>query len=546
MLGQYEKKEISLEKLVINPNNARFYDQETKSKDEVLGINSIINLRKDHVINLCRDISQNGLLPTELPIVMALEDNEGYFMVYDGNRRLTSLKLITTYKNKWDKFNLTENDKEQLNQLSSDITEIECIVSNDLAYVNKKLAQIHSDGDPGTKQINWSPQAKSKHNKDAYGEISTDLAFAYLLEYLTRDKNDSHSAKVIKTINEGQWNAKMKRFLNRKEIMLLLGVEFDSDNKIISYFSENILDKIITSFFMLVDEKPASEIAQKVSLQDDFVYSYIFDKNIAEYALSNTKIIFDPYINELAHSKELVERAKYKANYDTFISKMTVSDTDRVTNNAASKSEGISPQRNISTTETSGEKEKSISVNQVKNISTNVNIKSQKPKTRSPKKNKFCRNLKYAYVNTDDNENIPLINICEEIIRFSKGSGGSYPYKKYPIAATVLLRSLVEQSLKYLLRNAMPQSYGRISRNGNDPLLSKLINTINPKEKDLFKDEKVRREYNALFTKDGFKDALDLSVHHSRRDPTIIEMNAENFLIVANYILNTDLKHIEN
>ena len=58
------------------------------------------NPRKE-MINLAKDIVRDGLNPFEMPIV-CFDSEIGKYIVYDGNRRITCLKLMTQYKGNLD------------------------------------------------------------------------------------------------------------------------------------------------------------------------------------------------------------------------------------------------------------------------------------------------------------------------------------------------------------------------------------------------------------------------------------------------------------
>ena len=291
------KKKISLDKLIVNSQNARFYNEENYIQNDIIGINSIINLNQDYVYNLCKNIAENGFRDIELPIVSPMKDNTGhytgYYLVRDGNRRITSLKLLTIYKNDLDKFELSPSIKYKISNLSYSISMIDCSVSENEEYINKILENIHSGGEPGTNKINWSPQAKAQHNKNVHGIYDKQLSFTNLLNKLIDIPNTDNEKNILSIIKDGKWYSKMSRFLRRQDLALLLGLYFDENNHILCYFKENFLKNLLLEFFMQVNNAASSDIAQTKESQNKFICKFILDYNIPE------KIINNNYFNDI-------------------------------------------------------------------------------------------------------------------------------------------------------------------------------------------------------------------------------------------------------
>lgn len=157
--------------------------------------------------------------------------------------------------------------------------------------------------------------------------------------------------------------------------------------------------------------------------------------------------------------------------------------------------------------------------------------------------------LKITTVDVTKPENRPLLLVTEEIRAFSCGTR-TVAYKKYPIAATILFRSLVEQCFKYLLRETYPKLYASLqARSNGDPTLRILVDTINQQKNSIFPAKSTtKRFYTALCdgrNKDSFQDFFNLAAHHSRYDLHALNTNAANFLPIAEFILNTPLTNKE-
>lgn len=89
-----EKKDISIAKLNVDVENFRIGEFNTSRE----AYKAMIKEEGDDLINLAEDIVERGLSPTERFIVMPDSDESGSFIVLEGNRRLTILKILETPK----------------------------------------------------------------------------------------------------------------------------------------------------------------------------------------------------------------------------------------------------------------------------------------------------------------------------------------------------------------------------------------------------------------------------------------------------------------
>ena len=93
MTPKHEVKLIPINLLVVNPKNPRFNPVESEPE----AILKIVKDQADKLINLASDIINEGLNPSDLPIVTPLieEGGEGdRFLTQEGNRRVATLKLL--------------------------------------------------------------------------------------------------------------------------------------------------------------------------------------------------------------------------------------------------------------------------------------------------------------------------------------------------------------------------------------------------------------------------------------------------------------------
>lgn len=524
--------EVNINDVYVNPDNARFYEDSNVNNDEISAINKIIKLSHENVISMCEDIAQNGLLPTNNFILSHKTDEPGKYIVEEGNRRITSLKLITIYKDQLDKFDLKASEKAKIKNLSSDIYTIKALISTNEEHTNKLLYQIHSPR-AGAGQILWRPQAKDKHIMKTTQTISRELAFSLLLENLSTIELP---LDINRTIKEGKWSSKLNRLLRKSDYTRLIGFEFDENNIIHFFYDLKTLEPVLVDFFKEVSTKKATEIAQSTVAQKNFIKNFVKKHKLNELEPLANSINFSPYTKEYSTIFEPINKKELKKLYQSFLSD---NDTDDKPNNKRSENTSIKvKEKDISSTYSNNN-----SVNTTpqpkpateSKPATNINEKPKRINTKIPV---FFENLKTTAVDASNPQNIPLLKITEEIVKFSK-NGRKHPFEEYPIAATILFRAFVEQCLKYLIRNIDSQDYNKVFKYG-DPALKKLVDTIqNNKKKYFYNNTQLTREFNALFGNDQLEDFLNLAAHHGRYDSESLKQKSQNFYNIASYILNT-------
>lgn len=146
-------KLISLEKLLVNRSN----DRHGELENETTAIAWLFTNHRSQMKKLARDIVDAGLL-YEPPLVYPDGLN---FIVYDGNRRTTCLKLLTSPKRAPDA---------DLQKFFTDLrgqwrgtfpTRITCRVESDRDEIDEILFRRHTGSQGGVGQSNWDDRMKT-------------------------------------------------------------------------------------------------------------------------------------------------------------------------------------------------------------------------------------------------------------------------------------------------------------------------------------------------------------------------------------------------
>lgn len=148
-------KTIAVNLLRINSSNDRHGEVSTEAEAMLLLLKTLPNQMRE----LAKDIAQTGQL-FMFPLVRP--ESKGHFTVFDGNRRLTCLKLLHNPElaptEEWKAFFKEAANAETSAQLPR---EVMCLVSEDQDWIDDYLFRIHTGSQNGVGQIRWGNPAKS-------------------------------------------------------------------------------------------------------------------------------------------------------------------------------------------------------------------------------------------------------------------------------------------------------------------------------------------------------------------------------------------------
>jgi len=182
------------------------------------------------ISKLAEDISLKGLNPNELPVIIPGPDDDNKYLVMDGNRRITSIKLMTQYKDRLEELGLSPASRRFFQNLQCDIKVVTCVLfEKEDRRVNDLLEKLHTSK-PGISQKKWDPQAQDRH-QFKNGGITKRLAIIEMLR-----SSDYTSSEARNALNQGGWTSKLKRFAEYEASFF--GIGFDKENNIILFLEE--------------------------------------------------------------------------------------------------------------------------------------------------------------------------------------------------------------------------------------------------------------------------------------------------------------------
>jgi hypothetical protein len=167
--------------LFVNTENYRF--EPLLSQKEA--INKMIEDQEDKLYSLVDDIIINGLSPVDLIIVTPIEDRNKY-IVLEGNRRITSLKLLNNptliddkYASLRKKFLKLRKEK---SEVISELKSINCAIFENPTEADLWIKRKHSGELNGVGTVTWNAQQKQRFEEKTEGKSSIPLQIITLLK----------------------------------------------------------------------------------------------------------------------------------------------------------------------------------------------------------------------------------------------------------------------------------------------------------------------------------------------------------------------------
>lgn len=224
-MREYEYKVISINELYVNPENYRYINDASDEIDAIICMfNVTTGTPTKEMLNLSKDIVEDGLNPFEMPIV-CFDEDLGKYVVYEGNRRVTCIKLMTQYKNN-DKILEKVPFVNEIYKLECNINEIQCVVYYNSDDAKHFLSKIHQDINGGVGRKQWDYQAKMKANT-AIGNKSRAYS---IVEFLKENPNTDQS--LIKEMDTNRWISKLERVVGFAKFKEAYNITFNENNSI--------------------------------------------------------------------------------------------------------------------------------------------------------------------------------------------------------------------------------------------------------------------------------------------------------------------------
>jgi hypothetical protein len=271
---KYTERQVPLKDLLVDQNNPRLSEKYDSQNDT---IQSMIKLQGEKLVELAKHILKYGFNPTNLLLVSPSEDeNNSMFDVLDGNRRVTTLKLLE--KPELAKEHFSSSLYQQLVELSvifkkEPITDIKCVIVNGKKDADAWIQLNHRGENKGAGSVEWDGQVAAR-----YDAIRGDKSPA--LQILDFAKEHANLSSITQEkINNGKFPiTTLERLISSPEIRNKLGIEIK--NKIVhTQFPDTEVSKGLTKIFNdLGEEKRTVSTLKSIDQRKDYITSFSFEE----------------------------------------------------------------------------------------------------------------------------------------------------------------------------------------------------------------------------------------------------------------------------
>jgi hypothetical protein len=513
---KYSTLEISPLKLSLDYKNPRFIIPPNPSEDQIIEY----LLEFEEILDLANSINELGSLMFGERVIVCKEDNK--YVVLEGNRRICSCKLLLNNKLIPEKFKNKINSIKKETKSNIDKIEVDVVESREIAQ--SSLASKHIEG-----VKRWSTFSKNKFFTNEFDSGKT-------IDYIAKITSVTKS-KVITGIIQNKllnyafnlsiWSKEEReKYLNPQTIKPSPYFRvFSTESKVIK--GSRARD-IIKLNYNNVTYEPMSALPKEIF--DHCIYliakAAFIDDNF------NTRNIIDDVPEFVDYISKFYSNSILKPNEKFILVENNVTNNDennnqqeKYTNNKIDTKEEKEQNDEVNKLKSEREskigkelkatitaeskvdlKENTNSDENLTNKDENTNLKGHRPTLGN-----FFENLTWSTVNTSNDDNRGVINIATEIVAISKNNN----YKKFPISATILMRTLLENvSIYYLKKLGLYDKFAG-GFNGKTPPLEKIIEYYKKATTTIFKgDKNFERTFSSFADSKGTKDYLDMVIHN--------------------------------
>lgn len=471
------------------------------AKDELDTLKKLFNaVGVQFMLNLATDIQENGLLGNQ-QIVVVYSEVMSKYVVYEGNRRIAVIKLLLNPE----RFNfLGKTVIEKVKKIRKQgriPEEINCYVTDEeeALFIMERL---HSGEDKGRGTKQWTSREKEvfQVRRNHVKKIS------YLIDLYTKKYFKNFEITTVLPFTT------IQRIFNNREIKKVIGL--DSNDEL--SFTKDKVQLVLDASKWIKSEAERTNIA----------VTRMFNKARA------IEDILVPWIEE--YKQHTSERSNSFSNKETS-SEIAISENG----NAIEGAKSISPVSNLndkdSLRDTNKEKKHESLVpsqNQPKNPRSAGNVNTPY----------FFQGLNFDNLDPNDPETHGVIQICKELEVLSRRR----LVETFPLAATFLIRSLIEQTIIYYSKKHKIQGQDKfiwedISRDSNK--LSRIIERYKKGLPNYITDSGMRQYFMDLFGNyENNVDPLNWVVHRPSEyqlgSTKLIELPRNGLLSLINYMLS--------
>lgn len=363
-----------------------------EARDQMEAMRFILEDQGRKIIELAESMAK-GVMASSVMLVAEDDRIPGKYRVYDGNRRLTVLKSARDPSLLEDMF---PSEMKRISELSNNLnwSEFYCAVFSDKKDAIAESKKIHSETNKGSGTQPWPPAM------------------------IARDSRNDVEPRYLKA---------------------LLVIDALRDEHI---FDENDMKYYYTNAF------PFTTLDRVVNTSSVF--------NLLGLREESRRLVYIAYkAKSIAYMRKLVEELKDGGTSRSFNKKAEIIEfVEKIVSSVDSGGDPPSGGDDKSTggTGNGGGSDGDTGDGGIKPVDGNGTEGG--PSGGGPRPSKFFKTLDWKNkLNTNSANHVPLLKVCCELHDMSSG-GKKKNYEKFPVSASILLRSGYEQAVKLLIKFA--------------------------------------------------------------------------------------------
>lgn len=232
-------KRIPISKIQLDILNPR-HDESINTQEKI--VEHLIN--KDKIKVLAKDIATNGISPLETLAVIIDKDNEGKYIVVEGNRRICALALL----NRPQKHKATKTYFKKLKDNSELIPrKIKCTLFESRESADIWIERRHSGEQEGKGTSQWDSDQKSRFNvrrgkSDKNALAASLLAYGQQKGYLPQTLENKILTTVTRYVSNPYFRNTVGLRSKSSSSEIIIDVEVEEFNHVIKVFLQDALE----------------------------------------------------------------------------------------------------------------------------------------------------------------------------------------------------------------------------------------------------------------------------------------------------------------
>jgi len=451
-------KTISVSDIIINPENPRHDAIVIAEMGEDFIMEQLVKDRKsaDEMYKLIMSLYSSGFIPS-LGVILEYNEKFQKYIPWDGNRRITALKILQQP-------DLTKNLKYFTYEQKRTIYELSKKIEADFYEVYAYIVNSFEEAAPMIKAIHTTVSGGLPWDRIAIKRFENKLGLKNILT-----QAQDLFPKAFEELPNKFPTGVLEKLLESKEGKSFLNIE--NTNNILTVTSA--IDETEKKITKIINDIKSGLINNKTVQNNKKIREYLYDDKTSEVR------------------EECMDNLK--------------KENEKILTNDNVKNVDVSPQINLLN---SLEPQENL-------LSNSDNEHSLITKSTTCETIKKDKEIVFRYINIDklnyNNERAKGIKeLCYEIQQLSLKN----KYMDYPIAYASLLRSLLEQSSIYFLMNINLWEKLKLKYNKKDLKLEQIIKEISSNKENILKGTSILREWENCFNTEVHKDYFDLVIHH--------------------------------